>query len=154
MISHIKRRWVLWSLRGVTVVCYAIASFAALYLVWMVGPFLETKYLPAVGKMIIQRATVDDQGRTELMVAFRKIRDCEYIGISWYRGDPRGEFERVPIILGRQESDISSPNRPVGYQFTGPWTVAVPFAELHSNSFALLQHRCHPFWLTTTEFWP
>jgi len=138
---------------AVKAICAGVIFASTLYAIWVVGPWLETRYFPAVGKLMIQQATEID-GKSVLHVAFRKLRDCEYIGIAWYRGQQGGEFTRVPIVLGRQEDDNSSPNRAVGFQFTGPWTVDVPMAELHSNSFALLQHRCHPAWLTTTEFYP
>lgn len=144
-----------WFFQAVKIACAAVIFASALYVIWAVGPAIETRLAPVVGKLqILAMRPGDLDGTTEVHAAFEKRRDCEYVGISWFHGSKEAGFERVPIVLLRQEGDTSSPNRPVGYQKAGPWIVGVPPDELVGNSFAQLQHRCWPFWLTTTDFFP
>lgn len=124
------------------------------FIVFVVGPVIETKFLPPVSKLQILSMEATPDGQTIIHAAFVKHRDCEYIGIAWYRGTRATGFERVPIILQRSPGDDSSPNRPVGYQTAGPWIVDMPMSEIKNNSFVELFHRCHAFWLTRTEFYP
>jgi hypothetical protein len=133
----------------------ALTFVIVLLLVYSVGPLIETRLFPVVGKLQILTMTDDPQGNTVVDVAFDKRRDCEYVGLAWFRGRHDSElgFMRVAVVT-RAASDTSNPNRPTGRQQAGPWTIAVPPAEIASNSFAVLYHRCHPFWITRTEFYP
>jgi hypothetical protein len=133
---------------------YAIMFVTVTFTVFTVGPWLESRVFPVVGKLVILRAEPTPSGGTLIYAAFSKKRDCEYVGISWHRRLPDGSIERLPITLHRAAGDVSSPNRPVGSTVAGPWELPVPFDELKADTFALLQHRCHSFWITTTEFFP
>jgi hypothetical protein len=144
-----------WVARAVKAISSATIFGFTLYSVYTAGPWLETRFFPVVGKLEIESAEPGPMpGTTLVRAAFRKLRNCDYIGIAWFRGTREDGFERVPIILQREPGDLSSPNRPVGYQQAGPWIIGVAPDELRSLSFAELQHRCHSFWVTTTEFWP
>jgi hypothetical protein len=133
----------------------AIIFASTLGVLYAVGPWVETRFFPVVEKLQILRAEPGDDGATTVLhAAFRKIRDCEYIGMSWFRGDRAESFERVPVVLMRREGDTSSPNRPLGYQRAGPWVIHVPPDELATKSFAILHHRCHGLWTSNTEFYP
>lgn len=138
----------------VKVLCGVVIVLASLFTVWTVGPSLETRFFPAVSKLTVVEMHDDPAGRAVIMAEFTKLRDCEFLGLAWYRGDPAGGFERVPVILLRQPGDASSPNRPTGTQRAGPWLIGVPSSEIPGNSFARLSHRCHGFWITTTDFYP
>lgn len=132
----------------------AFVIFIALTVtVYTVGPWLETKYFPVVGKLEVHQIHRLDETTTRLFVSFRKLRNCQYLGISWFRGNPE-HFERVPVVLMRAPGDISSPNRPIGHQAAGPWDVLMNEEDLRRNSFAELYHRCHFLWNTTTNFYP
>ena len=140
---------------AIKTVCAAIIFSCALWMVWAVGPALETKFNPVVSKLEILRTEPGEiEGTTNVYAAFRKLRECEYIGITWYKGSRDGEFERVPVILLRDPDDTSSPNRPVGYQKAGPGVIGMSEADLRTNSFAELKHSCWPFWVSTTWFYP
>ncbi len=143
-----------WAIQIVKIVCAAIIFAATLQTILIVGPWAETKFWPPVSKLQILTAHATDADETEIQAYFTKRRDCEYIGISWFRGAPDGQFERVPIVLLRSEGDTSSPNRPVGTQKAGPWIISLSSDDLTKRSFARLYHRCNPFWITTTDFYP
>jgi len=133
---------------------YLVLIIGSTVTIFSLGPYLETRFWPTVSKLHILSIEATGPAETTIRAEFTKLRNCEYVGISWYRGTPQGGFERVPVILLRQAGDTSSPNRPTGKQRAGPWIIGVPISEVPSNSFAQLVHRCHPFWPTTTDFYP
>jgi len=132
----------------------AVIFSATMILIWLIGPEVETRLFPVVGKLNIERMEVAPNGQTKVYASFRKLRACEYIGIAWFRGDRASDFTRVSLVLDRAPGDDSNPNRPVGFQRSGPWTVDIPMDEIPSNSFVQLFHKCHFAWTTTTEFYP
>lgn len=134
--------------------CACVVTVCAMFTVFAVGPAIEQRFFPVVSKLHVLDARELIDGRTEIHAAFKKIRDCEYLGITWFVGDRKKEFERVPIILLRPDNDTSSPNRPVGYQKAGPWIIGASAADFRERSFSQLLHRCHPFWITATDFYP
>jgi hypothetical protein len=139
----------------VRAVSAAVIFASVLYTIFVVGPAIETRFFPVVGKLSILSHTTDPEtGATTIMAAFTKLRSCEYVGISWTHVLPDGKQERVPIVLGRREGDTSSPNRPVGSTSAGPWTLPLSWDEIQDHSFALLYHKCAPFWTSTTQFFP
>ncbi len=138
----------------VKLMCAVIVFFSFVFTSYAVGPAFETKYNPVVSKLEITSMRQLSDGRTEIRAAFRKLRNCEYIGLAWYVGTRPDRFERVPVTLMRDQDDTGSPNRPVGYQSVGPWIIGLSIDDLRGHSFAQLVHRCHPFWNTITDFFP
>lgn len=143
-----------WAITAVKAICAAIIFAATLQTIFVIGPWVETKYFPPVSKLTILAMHDDDDGNAIIDAYFTKQRDCEYIGIAWFKGAPDGSFERVPVILQRRDGDTSSPNRPVGSQRAGPWIIGISSPDIATESFARLYHRCNPFWVTTTDFYP
>ena len=148
------REWVKISLLAFKIVCAVIIFFASSFTIYTVGPAIETKWFPVVSKLRIIDVSEDENGNAVILAEFTKLRDCEYLGLAWFRGKPDKRFERVPVILMRQEGDTSSPNRPTGSQRAGPWVIGMSPAEVPKGSFARLYHTCHGFWTTTMDFWP
>jgi hypothetical protein len=134
--------------------CATIIFFGMAFTVFAVGPAFETTYFPVVSKLHIDDIRPTADGRTSVIASFRKLRNCEYLGISWYAGTPSTTFERVAIVLLRDEKDTSGPTRPIGFQRAGPWVINLPPDAVVKRSFARLYHHCHPFWVTTTDFFP
>lgn len=143
-----------WAALVIKAFCAAIIFVATVQTLLIVAPAMETRFWPPVSKLTILGMTENERSHTVIDAHFLKKRDCEYIGISWFHGDPAGDFERVPIVLMRSSGDTSSPNRPVGSQKAGPWIISLPMSEVTGNSFARLYHRCNPFYVTTTDFYP
>lgn len=138
----------------IKMMCATTLFFAFVFTVYAIGPSLETRYWPVVSKLDVLSIRETAAGHTEIKAGFRKLRDCEYIGLVWFLGSRPDDFQRVSVILQREAGDTSSPNRPIGYQKAGPWIIGMSPADLRGKSFAQLVHRCHPFWMTTTEFYP
>lgn len=130
-----------------------VTAFWFVVILYTAGPAVETIAFPVVGKLQVDEIA-EVTGKVTMQVRFNKLRNCEYVGISWFKGEKNGSFERVPIELRRPTGDSSSPNRPIGQQRSGPWILSMTLDQMRTNSFAQLYHRCHPFWLTTTDFYP
>jgi len=137
--------------------CASIMFVAVIATTWAVGPESERKHFPVVGKLQILNAVEIEPGITEINARFTKRRDCEYVSVAWYVGHPNEENRQVrvqTIVEERQLQEVLSPSRPVGTAVAGPWRIAMSLNDFQNNSFAILTHRCHPFWLTTTNFYP
>lgn len=134
-----------WSLNGVI---FALS----VYLVLMVGPWMETQLNPVITQFEIMSAIPATDDSTSIMTRFSKDRDCEFVGIAWYRGVQTRTFERVGVKL--MNAVPSNPTRPIGYQRAGPWIVDLPVDELREHSFAEVTHRCHLLWSTRTHLFP
>jgi hypothetical protein len=145
-------------------VLLAIIVASTLMTISIGGPWIETKIMPVVQKLQIsdlRRGEVP--GTSQFIATFNKVRSCEYFGIGWY--DDQTD-ERVNMILLRTDKSDTEVNRPPGYTRTGPWIVSLPPDHIRPpfgwwakpkawvGSHALLFHRCNPFWITTTEFYP
>lgn len=133
---------------------YGASFMFAITTILLIAPYIETKHWPVVSKMQIDRMVSLDYNKTEVYASFEKLRSCDYVGIAWYYGNRKTGFTRAPLELMRSSSDVSSPNRPLGRQSSGPWIVSIPMEEISKNSFVELYHKCTPFWLTRTEFYP
>ncbi len=138
----------------VLIVCYTLTACFTVAGFFLISPYLETRYWPVVGKMKIEWMVEESDSQTKLYASFTKLRNCDYLGIAWFRGNRETGFIRVPLQLMRQPGDVSSPNRPLGHQKSGPWIVDIPQGEIEKNSFVELYHQCTPFWVSRTEFYP
>lgn len=128
----------------------ALASILAL--VWTVGTTREGEWFPVTSRAALISAEPFDGGAL-VYFQFTKVRECEFIGLSWFKGQPDGVFDRVRINFNG-DGDDSGSTRPRGTQIAGPWFIDIPPNELQANSFAIVRHRCHPFWQTSTIFYP
>ncbi|KQT54611.1 hypothetical protein ASG43_03225 [Aureimonas sp. Leaf454] len=131
-----------------------VTMLSVLYCFFMVGPALETRFFPALGKMKITSVEALTGETSIVRTAFSKLRACEYLGIAWYYGSEAGVFERVSMVPIRNPDDTSSPNRRVGLQRAGPWRITIPEGDVRTRSYVQAFHRCHPFWTTVSEFYP
>lgn len=114
--------------------------------IFSVGPYIETRFFPVVrGTMILNEERV--KGGVSFFVQFTKVRQCEFLGLAWYVGQVR-----VPINFAPTAKN-SPRTRPTGDQFTGPWLVVTRKTSVKGNT-AYAYHRCHPLWVTISEFYP
>jgi hypothetical protein len=90
---------------------------------------------------------------TEIVMTFDKVRLCNpFLGMDWYVETPRG-YEKVPHRYVRAYADDQDSSRPTGVNVSEPWIISVPYVDF-GRTFAEVQHRCHPYWITVTQFWP
>jgi len=142
------------SVQFVKFFCGTIGLFFAMITIFAGGPALETAYWPVLGKLEFTdvKPLTDETAITR--VRFTKKRDCEYLGISWYRGSSVMISERVSMTAIKDPDDTSSPTRIVGTQDAGPWRIGMSADDIIKKSYVVIYHRCHPFWNTMTKFYP
>lgn len=139
--------WIKSALFSITFIC-------AVFLVYTVGPWVETKYFPVLEKLQIVSVQMDGVEQSLVYTAFTKLRDCGYVGTAWYWKREDGSLERVPFASIRKTGDTSSPNRALGYQRAGPWQIGMPAPQIVPNSVVEIFHSCWPFWTTRTAWYP
>ena len=108
----------------------------------------EGQLMPVVENAQVRELEATKKGLI-INVRFDKVRACEFLGISWY--DSFGD--RVPVIFDLNDEDDAPYSRPVlDAQDAGPWRLD----GLHQlrGSHAIVSHRCNPFWITYTHFYP
>lgn len=113
------------------------------------APRIEGKLYPVVVSTELTQVRPIDETNSMIYGAARKVRDCSYIRIEWYYGDPNGRHVLVPL-------DILEPSKIRGDgQFSfGPWQLNLGKDLVREETFALVYHDCHPFWPTVSQFWP
>jgi hypothetical protein len=90
---------------------------------------------------------------TEIILTFNKVRECHpFLGMDWYIDTARG-YEKVLHRYVRSYTNDQDSSRPTGVNVSEPWIISVPYADF-DRTFAEVQHRCHPYWITVTQFWP
>jgi len=101
---------------------------------------LEARLFPVVVDFeIVSQESFGDH--TDMYVRFKKNRDCEFLGVNWYRGD-----DRLPLTF-MEDGGGSVLSRPIGNQVTGPWRLDAASID---GTYATAVHRCHGEWLTQT----
>lgn len=114
--------------------------------VFTLGPVVEKRYFPVVNRVEVSDVVPMDD-RVAFHVRFLKRRQCEFISLAWYSGDMR-----MPIDFGPYASaGGSNGTRPSGWQHAGPW--ALLGVESLRGTRAFVLHRCHPLWITISEFY-
>lgn len=107
----------------------------------------EDLIFPVVTRSVVDSVEQTDEG---LLVTheFVKLRNCDYVGVSWYDA----QRERISIVFPEEDSRLPT-SRPTGPQhIKRPWLLR-GITSLDGTR-AVVSHRCHPLWLTHTEFWP
>lgn len=154
MSSH-KIRWTLVLLEACAAI--GIAFFAGLT-IWIAGPVIESRYFPVATKLNVTKLTSHPAGTQIEAAYFEKLRDCEFLGISWFHRLPDGTIERVSLLpkqLAQSSGEVTSLTRPLGHnKIAGPWLVSLPIRETVYHSFARIHHRCHGYWTTVSDFYP
>ncbi len=134
-------------LRHITRALLAIGVCMALTpAVFSVGPIVETRLFPVFSQTRVFAETANRAG-VEFHLEFRKRRQCEFLGLAWYAGPTR-----FPV---RFEPNATEPpqslTRPIGFHRDGPWQILGLWSLQETTAFAM--HRCHPLWITMTEFY-
>jgi len=122
-------------------------------LIWPIlvtfGPDIEGRLFPVVVSTELTKITEEDETHSMIYGTSRKIRKCSFYKMEWYYGSPRGENVLVPLEV-MERSRI----RDNGEFTFGPWMLNLDKELARKESFAIVYHRCHPFWMTKTHFWP
>lgn len=111
-------------------------------------PHLEGALFPVLGGTSITRATQRADGVTVFYGRATKLRECAFRRVEWFW--KLGEVD-VPLPLYFLRSDGL---RPIADFAFGPWGISLPKDRLLRESYGVVWHKCHPFGLTATRFYP
>lgn len=115
---------------------------------WPILARYEGIFFPVVSNVNVSLLQEQPNG-LDVNVSFDKIRQCEFIGVSWY--DTFGD--RLQILFEINGEENLPYTRPVmGDQDAGPWRLLG--IDNLDGSVAVTSHHCHPFWTTFTRFYP
>ena len=143
---------ILWMVK---ICCAVVTLVAVVFAIYRIGPWYETRYWPVVSKMQLIRLERFGDRSAHAEFTFEKLRPCQFAGINWFHRSTQDSFlVRVTAFPTQDIAAVTTPNRPLGLQHSGIWVVELPPEEIVDASLVLLYHKCHPFWLTTTEFYP
>lgn len=112
------------------------------------GGKIEGRYFPVVIGVDVNRVEAVGDTKARIWGEFQKVRECAFVGLAFYLGTP-GNAARVDLDL-----EEASKQRAAGFEDFGPWLVQLDPEQLRGRAFAVVQHRCHPFWITETVFYP
>ena len=137
------------------VVIAALVFSCVIYLVYLIGPRIETAYFPALGKFeFVKMVLMPDGQSTLVQVRFNKLRDhCDAGPYAWYLTDADGDFEGLDVTTTRT-TNPDAEGRPPGWQLSQPFIIHTTPELLKTKVFAVTFSRCHPFWLTKSEVYP
>lgn len=137
---------------------YAISLIAVTFIVLLLfdfGEWAEEQCCPVYKNWRLAKVEPGPRdGTTNVWIEFDKVRRCDYLGLSWYWGDPVGGYRRSIVNFNRPRGDRNDAWRPLGKQFDGPWTLSIPLDRLLRESAVEVHHRCHPMWVTHTQLMP
>lgn len=83
----------------------------------------------------------------DVFVTFDKLRQCEFVALSWL--DNTGRRVRIDFD---PELGTEAQTRPTGAQVAGPWRIYG--IETLEGTRAIVEHQCHPFYRTYSTFYP
>lgn len=113
----------------------------------IISPYMaefETKYLPVIKNIKVLPPTLHRDG-ISFYVNFDKIRQCEFIGLSWY--DNNGTRLKLDFESSAKNTEET---RPTGEWNVGPWFLHDVSSLEDTRAYTF--HKCHPLWITISEF--
>lgn len=134
-----------WTLTALSLLLVAMA-------VLTLGPKLETRFFPVYSQFQILKIKETDDGGTEVVFRYTKLRNCAPAGVTWFVGDPGGAYRQIELISNRPP--LARVNRPLGENTSVPYKVDVAPAVLINQGFANIYNNCHPFWVTQSNIYP
>lgn len=109
----------------------------------------EGRMFPVSAKAHILTITPSADGGSLIRVVWDKTRACEFDHLVWNRILPDGTLEPVKVTW---TTDLGS--RSPGRNLSQTWHVAMPPEQIEGKSLAHVWHRCHPLFLTISQFYP
>ena len=127
----------------------ALSGFMLYALFVTYAPIIEGKFFPVVKNTKITIVVQESLRTTIITGESYRIRDCDFRGLEIYKEGVSGGASLVPL-------EILEPTktRGLGLFTFGPWRVGLTADEIASLGYSIAYHRCHPFYLTQSRFYP
>ena len=124
----------------------ALALVTAMF-VNAVGGRVEGHLFPVVSHAEISDLQAVGETRSRVWGHASRLRQCSFDHLVWFLGD-ENDNARADVVF-----EEGTKARGQGAFSFGPWLVQLRPQQLRDRSFAVVYHRCHPFWLTETRFY-
>lgn len=129
-------------------------GMAALMLFMLMGQDylgrVEGRYFPAATNAVVNVSAGPREFQSILNGTFDRPRsDCSFERIEWRLAKPGGGS----VALDFQFLETSKV-RDTGPNDFGPWLLHADSLQIENFVYADVYHKCHPFWLTVTRFYP
>ena len=120
---------------------------SCLFFLGAVGGRIEGDFFPVTNMGVIEAHAAEGETWTRIWGHSFRLRHCSFDHLSWYLGH-EDDDSRADLIF-EEGTKVRSNGR---FDF-GPWLVQLTPQQLFGRSYAIVYHRCHPFWLTETRFY-
>ena len=112
------------------------------------GGRVEGYFFPVTSQVSIIQTEVINPVQTRFWGELKRERQCAFESLEWRLGE-LGSSSRADLVF-----EEGAKVRGSGLEEFGPWVVQLTPDQLLNRSFAVVRHRCHPFWITVTIFYP
>lgn len=129
-------------------VFYVAMTFSVVVLANTYGGAIEGRFYPVISKAEIDRVEEVNSVSSRIWGRFDRLRDCSFQGLHFFLGEP-GSSARVDLVF-EEPAQVREP----GSAEFGPWRVQLTHDQIENRAYAIAYHRCHPFWITETRFYP
>lgn len=113
------------------------------------GPYLEGMLFPVSSNTKLELVEDAGNGWTTISGQSIKRRECTFLELEWLVYDATGRAVKVPFKI--LEGNVI---RGAGVFSFGPWLAHLTKKQVVEESVIVAHHRCHPFWVTETRFYP
>lgn len=114
------------------------------------GQALESKYFPVIDNYVLTSIVQTSENNTLISGHFTRLRACEYQWSEWTVKDKDTGFER-PLPLHRP---AEQPDRNMGINEFKNVVVFTTPEQFRMGVKGIAYYKCHPLWLTATQFYP
>lgn len=130
----------------------AVGLIAILSAIFTFGPDIETRFFPVVGNVRATIVTNTDE-RMQVAVTSEKLRSCQFLSVSGMvqKGETNETWINSRVVfLDPQTSRLYEAwrSRPKGDKIFN----AVYFYPGGHRLVARFEHKCHPFWVSATDW--
>lgn len=121
---------------------------------------IEGKLFPVTSTMELVKVEHNLDGDAIFWGNFVKRRNCEYIGMF---ASSDGLKMNIKFNDSKENNSDTADSRPAGDWNIGPWRIFYPLGSIPSVNRTpvimkdldiIVEHHCHPFWTTITQFYP
>ena len=127
----------------------AVLSIILIWFIAIIGPKIESAIFPVVINVQAHKFEVIDKSHTQILGSAEKHRACTFLKLEWYYGQPDAAHVLVPVKF-LEGNKI----REGGLFDFGPWEISLGVDQIKNQTFTIAYHRCRPFWLSETKFFP
>jgi len=147
--------------KGHRIICLTMTLIYKCLLIFLVcaaffinGQEIEKRFFPVVTDSEIIRSETVSATSVDAWFVFEKKRNCTFVDLDFYTIDPvNGRHHRV-LYEFLSDKGLPPASRPVGKQFGGAWRIEISPEAFTGEILAIVHHRCHPFWVTESQFFP